>query len=259
MLETLAVDSLDLQAPGVSQYHIRNFTGLGTPPPRSNRPNRSRRHGTYDLTTFYGPRTLSCDLWVTSDPDIGVNDWESFWTAFDALTAALGYGTPTKQLTFRRMGLSYDEFCYVTVEGAIEPEWPWPRHPLCKFPFEVVAKDPRLYQSTLQTHTSASGGVVNNAGNFNTSPLIRFIGPGTNPSITNSTLSTENIIDITYTMGGGDEIEIDTMARTVKLNGTSTPEILEPDSHFWGLVAGNNTISASGTTSIELEWYNARI
>lgn len=258
MMSSVYLDSLQVHGTGVTNYFLKNFKGLGTPSPRVNRKDRARRHGAYDLTTYYGPRIFSGELWVQGDTN---SDWASFWVAWDVLMEELGYGTPTKTLTFTRTGQAYSEFCSVKVEEEVEPTFPNPNVPLCWVPLELVAADPRIYATDISTVNFASSGNAANGGNFNTPPLIVFNGGGTDPGIINNSLSTENELNIDYAMGGGDTIEVDMMARTVKLNGALRPDILVPStSHFFSLRKGSNSLSKQGgASSIDVFWYDSRI
>lgn len=257
-MDSIFLDSLQLYGTGTdSNYVMKDFKGLGNPAPRADRSDRSRRHGVYDLTTYYSSRTFSGELWIRgNDPE----DWTGFWTAYDAVMDALNYGTPGKTLTFTRSGLSYSEYCEVTVNEDMEPVFPSPSQPLATIPFAVVAADPRIYKTTLSTLSFASSGAATNNGNFNTSPKITFNGAGTNPGLSNAALAAENQINILYTMTGGDEIEVDCLARTVKLNGALRPDILiSATSSFWGLVSGSNTLTKlGGAVSVDVEWHDAR-
>lgn len=259
MMDSIFIDSLQIFGTGTSaRFNLLDFKGLGNPDPRSNRPERSRRHGLYDLTTFYGGRAWDGNMWISGATS---TDWSGFWTAYDSFMQSTGYGTPTKVLTFTRKGLAYSEFSTITMEEDMRPEFLAPSQPICKVPFSAMAGDPRLYATTLSTVSFAASGNATNGGNFNTSPLIRFNGAGTNPGLRNNALTTENEINILYTMGGGDVIEVDSLARTVKLNGTLRPDILvSSTSSFWGLVSGvNNLTKLGGAVSVDVEWHDGRI
>lgn len=261
MITELWLDSLQLMGTGASlNYWVNGFTGLGTPQPRVERPDRSRRHGAIEMTTYYGPRTFSFDIWILGDDN---SDWANFWTAHDDLNEAMALGSGSQVLSFKRSGLDYLESAYVRSNQEATPEWPHAGTPVCVLKgVEMTAADPRLYATDLQTVNITGTDDAVNGGNFNTPPLIRFNGPGTNPGASNDTLSTENEININYTLSGGDIVEVDCMARTVKLNGTSRPDILDSaTSSFWRMARGINTITNIGglAASIDVEWNDARI
>lgn len=152
MMDEVAVDGIQIYGPGTSANLIlKDFKGLGNPPPRANRTDRARRHGAIDLTTYYSFRTWTGDMWISAD-GTDLSDWENFWTAYDIFMGAMDYGVPTKTLLFKRKGLSYEEFTEVTINDEMEPEFPAPSQPICKVPFSMVAADPRIYAATLETH-----------------------------------------------------------------------------------------------------------
>lgn len=261
MIEELYIDDMQLLGAGAAANYITiaNFKGLGNPSPRTNRPPRSRRHGAIELSTYYGPRTFSFDIIIDGDTP---GDWVGFWTAFDDLCEIISYGDPdSRKLTFKRAGLSYQEFSYVKVDEDVDPIWPHSGTPICRFPIVCTAVDPRLYVNEVQELNFASTGNVVNGGNFSSPPLIRFNGAGTDPGLRNTTLDTENEINIDYTMIGGDEIEVDCRARTVKLNGVDRPDIfVASTSFFWSLTKGTNALQKlGGAVSIDVEWRDARI
>lgn len=254
-IDDLQIAGLDGNGDRLPYYSITKFDGLGEPSPRANRPDRSRRHGSYDLTTYFSHREFEIDLWVHSE------DWDTFWTALDAVKSALAVGSGTQVLTLRRLGWDFTEYAEITLEGGIETRWPHAGTPICQLSFGAVASDPRLYATTLSSINFAATGNASNDGNFNTPPLITFNGAGTNPGLRNDALTTENEINIIYVMTGGDDIEVDCLARTVKLNGTSRPDILDSSSSFfWRLTAGDNSLQKlGGAVSIDIAWHDARI
>lgn len=259
MMSSIYIGSTQIYGAGTNaRFNLEGFKGLGNPEPRANRPERSRRHGVYDLTTYYSSRAWEGTMWISGATS---DDWSGFWTAYDLFMQATAYGTPTKVLTFTRNGLAYSEYSTVTMEDDMRPEFLAPSQAICRIPFAMVAGDPRLYKTTLSTLSFASSGSATNTGNFNTPPLIRFNGAGTNPGLQNTGLSTENQVNILYTMTGGDVIEVDCMARTVKLNGALRPDLLvSSTSSFWSLIAGAQGLTKlGGAVTVDVEWHDARI
>lgn len=256
MIEELWIDDLQLMSPAgpLANYHVNAFKGIQMPAPRSNRPVRGRRHGSFELTTFYEPREFVFDLWVMG------TSWANFWpadTAFKNVVKLQG-SQLQRTIQFRRAGDPYGgmEWSYVIAEGEISPRFPHAGTPICVYEdVTLVAADPRLY---FEAGGSVSGSSfsVYNAGNFNTPPIITVVGAGS-PIITNNTLTTENKI---YIKGaGGGTVVINTRDRTVTLNGSPAPNIFDADkSFFWGLNPGINNISSSGGT-VTVAWNDARI
>ena len=255
MITTLAIDSLPIMGPTADPiFWVNKFKGIGSAPPRNNRPNRARRHGAIEMSDYYEPRIFEFDLWLISD------DWASMWTAFDVVTAALAVGSGPQVLTFTRSGLAYTEFSTVTLDKDVEPRWPYGGAPTCVFEgITMVAGDPRLYGTALETANLTSDDYVPHTGTFNTPLIFTFNGAGVNPGLGNSEYSNDNEFHLNYTMGGGDVVEVDTAAKTIKLNGALRPDIVDSDtSSFWKLVAGPNYIQLlGGATDVDLSWYPA--
>lgn len=152
------------------------------------------------------------------------------------------------------------------------------------FLVQLVAPDFRFYSQLLSTHTMAesqilggtpiptpvpidfdgsggSGGVtITNNGNEQTPVIFTIHGPGTGFTVRNDTLQQQ--FKINYTLVEGDEVVIDTKARTVMLNGSyNIYSALE--GYFWELDPGNNLIyfvadsGADGHTLLDLDWRDA--
>lgn len=286
MITELFLDELqimDLDTPfSESNYYVNKFAGIGSPPPRSNRITRARRHGAHELTTYYDPRTITFDVWVQ-----GIDgDWADFWTAFDALKEQLSLTTGIFPLIFKRAGSVYygpdfqpasgdswsdvpvpmSEFAEVLMTGDAVPRWPNPNVPLCVFEgVTLVAHDPRLWGTELVSiNWDGSGGMAYNLGNFASPPLLRLnLSGGTGfIAITNSSLSIENHIR-TNNVGTSGVVEIDCRARTVKKDGVLSPDLIYMDypSFFWSLASGENFLNVSGISSgtVDVEFYHASI
>ena len=233
---------------------LSRFEGLGTPPPRDDRPDRARRHGAIELTTYYHPRVWDIEGYVkgTSPSDA--------WDVFDNLKEQLALSGLTHYLKFKRLGRSFFERANVSAASEVTPTLrmvgnviPWG--------VTLVSADPRIYVDTPQTLSFASAGTATNTGNFSTPPTITFHGGGTNPGIHNAALSAENDIVCDYVMVGGDEIVVDVGTRNVTLNGVSRPDIIDmAQTDFWSLTKGANALSKlGGAVSIDVDWRSARI
>lgn len=233
---------------------LSRFGGLGTPPPRDDRPNRARRHGAIELTTYYQPRVFDIAGYVREVSS------SAAWDTFDDIGEAIALNGLTHVLKFKRLGKSYFERCEVSVGAVLEPAL---RSMGDVIPWSVVlvAADPRLYVDTASTLSFASSGTATNSGNFSTPPVITFHGAGTNPGLRNNALAAENEIRMAYTMVGGDTIVVDVKQRSVKLNGAERPDIVNmAATDFWSLVAGANGLTKlGGAVTIDVDWRSARI
>jgi hypothetical protein len=139
------------------------------------------------------------------------------------------------------------------------------------FQLSLVAADPRIYSAVLHTQSVAASGTptpsgrgyakaypvvygggsilgqmfVVNSGSALSYPILTFTGPGSNPSALN--LTTGERISLIYTLGAGDTLTVDTLNRTVVLNGTASrySAIDFTNTAWWGLVPGSNDVRLS--------------
>lgn len=129
----------------------------------------------------------------------------------------------------------------------------------------IVPSIPGYFSIPFSIPFSFAGGTdnrenINNAGNVNAPLTISVTGIATNPRITNYT--TDNYIEINYTLGALDTLLIDMGAKTVTINGSSAMTHLVTGSTFWELESGNNLIGISTgvggeTPTATINWRDA--
>lgn len=129
-----------------------------------------------------------------------------------------------------------------------------------EFQLGLVAADPRVYSQTLHTQNVASGGsggVVSNAGTTLTWPVLKINGFSGAPGITNAT--TGQTINISSIISSGNYLLIDTLNRTVLLNGVTQfyGAVNFSTTSWWGLAPGSNTITMIGGGSVDISWRDA--
>lgn len=156
------------------------------------------------------------------------------------------------------------------------------------FQLGLVAADPRIYSAGLHTSTVVTAAspttagraysktynmayasiaplgqlLVTNLGNMLTYPVLRVYGPGNNPKIYNFT--TGQVIALTYALGAGDWLTIDTLNRTVLLNDSASRygAVDFFGTAWWGLVPGVNDLRIAYDTyiagsSLRVDWRDA--
>lgn len=231
------------------------LTKFHTPAPdvRADRIDRSRGHGQIDLTDYYDSRIVELEGIVKG------SDFDDLADKVDALGQAFAMDGVAKFLRFKRLGRTDWEELIVTPGSALDMPIEVPTLVL-PWSISLVAGDPRIYTNPVKTLSFASSGVATNNGSFNTPPVIRIYGAGTNGGVENTELSTQNTIQLATVLIGGDIVEIDMAARTVTLNGTPNRGILDPASYFWKLGVGASTLSkVGGADHIEVDYRDARI
>lgn len=237
-------------AAAVGSYALTSFNGLGTPTPRTNRPARARRHGLYELTTYYDGRA------ITLEGRVKESAFAAFWAAVDELKQQFALNGLVHVLKWKRQG---EEFLFrssVSVANELEMNIVGGRTtPQMNWSVDLIAYDPRIYKDLLEDFTFSSTANVTNDGNFNTMPVITFNSPGTNPGLRNDALSAENEINFDYG-GGGSALVVDMLRREVHLDGASRPDLIDlPNTSFWSLVTGTNHLTKiGGASSIKIEW-----
>lgn len=103
-----------------------------------------------------------------------------------------------------------------------------------------------------------------NSGDVDTPVKIEFIGPATNPSVTNE--STGEVIKVNRELGEGDTLTISTEfgEKYVRINGDNAFHYIDLDSSFWSLVPGENILSYKSNndsinTRVKVKWKNRYI
>lgn len=231
------------------------LTKFNSPVPdaRADRITRARGHGAIDLTSYYDTRIVELEGIVKGDSIEDVAD------KLDDLAGAFAFHGTTKYIRIKRFNRTFFEELIITPGTAFEAPIevvslvvPWS--------VQFVAGDPRWYANPVQTISFASSGNAHNGGNFNTPPVIRIYGPGTDGGVQNTELDTQNTIQLNTVLIAHDVVEIDMEAKTCTLNGTENMGILDQDSFFWKLGVGDNTLTkVGGADHIEVDWRDARI
>ncbi len=128
------------------------------------------------------------------------------------------------------------------------------------FTSTFLAEDPRLYSQTQHSHDVALGSdSVSNAGSMITPPLLEFIGPLTNPRLTQTDLS--QVFKIDTTIASGHSVIVDIAANTMVLDGsTNYNQYFDGGNIWWQLLAGTNHLNLSadsGSGKCNVKWRDA--
>ncbi len=251
------LDIHNLDSPG--KIAIDHFE-IGMPAVREDMSDRPRSQGMDDFTSFFGARTIDMSGWIFSS---GLTDLA---TQVDELKAAFSlYGSAQKQIVFQRLGRSYREFCNIRMSDFSCPidvpgnEVAWNA--------TVVAADPRIYRRMTPddpaTVSFKSNHVIVNGGSgINAPVVVRIYGPADEGcGVKNASLDVERSFSLTRHIKRGSVVEVDTLARTVTLNGERANGILDIEAWFWKLKPGANHLHRVGQLDghIEVDWREARI
>jgi hypothetical protein len=257
---------------------LTELTGFDMPEVRENADNLVQMDGGIHGDFFFGrrPFTMSGRILPITD----ATDRNHKITHLQrAVTALRGDAI----VTFTPDG-GQEQFLAARVQQPLRISGNW----IKDFQIAMVAADPRRYSTVLESSTVAAdatagvGGfsfnlhfpinfgaasptgqvLVENNGNMETWPVLTITGPGTNPSIYNA--STDQRITFAYTLAAGETLVVDTLNRTVKLNGvTDRYSALDfTNTEWWPLVPGVNDIrlafaSYSAGATLKVDWRHA--
>ena len=248
---------------GDSDYSITQINGIvGLPDISSGARRRLLRNGMQPADDFLLSRTITLSLELYGADDTTLN------TNVQAFLLAFRPGESEAALVLQIPGIANGNkfLLWCRPRNRFAPvgmEW-YHRVPLVDV--ELVATDPRLYaateSSTGSTLPTAAGGMqfnevpnitfgaaasggsdqLTNAGTFKTSPVLKIVGPITDPIVTNTT--TDKIFAWQGTVAAGTFLLVDMNNRTVLLNGTASRyNGLTASSQFWDLEPGVNDIT----------------
>jgi hypothetical protein len=129
-----------------------------------------------------------------------------------------------------------DKYCIVRPKKRALPSNADLASGLGKLKFELHAADPRIYRlaATTAVINTTSGVMTGNTilhplGETSSYPVYTITGPASNPVIANSDDSNRQI-KINHVMSGGDTLVIDTLAKSVTLNGVQHWDFIASDS-----------------------------
>lgn len=248
--------------PGTA-YHVAGMEGFDDlPPVRSSDLERPNAHGAYPGVDYLGRRTvvLTLQLVATTPAEFDTQ----VQTLKDALTIL-----PEGEYPLRFAGNTRRLYCRPRnrhiPNNTLYPQ----RHAAA--PIEFVASDPRIYDDTETTASTAlpesSGGMefpvtfplvfgtvtsegtllATNDGNFPSPLVVTFVGPVDNPSLTNVTLAKTVTFDMS--LADGDQLVVDLNERSAILNGTaSRSSKLRSGSQWFDLDPGDNELRFSAST-----------
>lgn len=236
-------------------------------------------HGMFAGDDFYGGRSLQLqvEIWGTDDTSYQVALSKALaafvtGTEMPIVTQLPGYGKVQSSVRVRKRTGPKLDIKYGLHVGVMM--------------VELAATDPRIYSQALHSVTNnlqaPTGGitfnltfpmvfgsstspitVINNAGTFETRPLIVVSGPITNPALENVT--TGLILNFVGSLATGESLYVDFLNRTVLLNNqASRYSWLQNPQNWWNLQPGNNSVRFSGTAgagtpTINIQWRDAYV
>lgn len=258
-MTSISYNGLDINS---APYHMQEIEGLlSSPDIRSGDYSKLSRNGMIPGTDRYSGRAVNLNLLIDH------YDETSFGDAISALSSA--FSAPIDSalpLTFTIRGVASGQTARLYVR---------PRKLNLPIDFEyfngasyadiqLFATDPLIYSDDELTATitlaqdpggmtfplvfplvfggggSYGSAIVTNDGNADAPVVIRINGPVTNPTVRNVT--TGQSLGFTATIASGDYLLVDTLNRTVLLNGTADRYSYLTNPQWWRLAPGDNEI-----------------
>lgn len=249
---------------------------------RESNTSRTERHGSFQGDNFFSRRTGTVNGFLypnVSDMSV-VNQYES----------------KLKRATRGMKGLAPCTMVWTPTGGVQRIMWLWRqgrvtingRRPK-KFQVALASAEAFVYSAAIQSATITPSGLITsggfsnpmtnplqdqygtqalqtitNSGDAETWPVFYINGPITNPELLNNTTGLSWVL--TYTLGVGEQMVVDSNKRTVKLGGTanrySSYAANLPYNKWWSLVPGANDIHLLSTdvgtgASVQIQWRHA--
>lgn len=251
---------------------------LGPAPINSRAEDRGSADGAlYAGREYMGKRTVQMEIML--------EDWGTdVELTIDAMMAALQPGDGNGILTVQRRAKAkrrlYCRISRAMFKGNYD-QWEGGGAGVLEF----IAADPRLYTHDLEVDNVTGGSTtqgrtypreypwsygaisqgtllnVNNMGNTTSWPIVKFMGPCTNPIIRNA--RTDQEVRLNMSVPANSFVEIDMAMHSALIDGTATRRgEIDPTSEFWGILPGLNEIRyLNGGTNDDafavLEWRSA--
>lgn len=251
-----------------SPYQLSELVGFHEAPEvRTSDQMRSRAHGLFAGTDYLGGRSIVAEVEVVA-PHPSETVWQAFSsalvvgaeseTALGVQMPGLAYGTAVQVgARVRKLSLPIER-AYFNGHGRAVVEW--------------YATDPRVYSQTLTTQTASQatvagtgvtfpvtfplsfGGAVSggqltatNAGEFGAPWVATISGPIVNPTLEN--ITTGETLAFVGSLATGETLVVDSLARSVLLNGTASRySWLVVGSQWFTVEPGDNAIRLAGTS-----------
>ena len=248
------MDDLTFEYDGVllgadTDYELTKIDGLEPPDSREDVVDKSTEHGAWVYAQLLKERRVTLEGFVID------NDPELFQGKLDTLVAALLPKSSELPLRFKMPGWSGDRRVYgVPVKRHYSSDLEYSLG-YSEFAAQILCGDPRVYADIESERTGA--GVAANDGTMPTAPVATVIGTANNPRVTNST--TGAYVQVNTAVGAGEQLVIDFAGKTIELDNVSVYGDLDPDSTWWDIEPGNNTIGFTGGGTLELRWRSAWI
>lgn len=258
---------------GDNVYKVRSFDPWAAPVVRPSENPRAQAHGMFSGRDWLGERLVQLELGMLSATYV---DEQAARRALAGAWQPAGEGETDVLVWMEDDGARYCLFGKPRLaDTRVEPRL----YSVCRF----IATDPRIYSATVSTASAslptASGGLTfpaaapfvfgsagsggsiaaTNSGTFETPWTATFTGPLVAPTLTHT--GQGKTLSFTGTLAAGETLVLDSVEKTVLLNGTASRySWLAATSQWFTLPAGANALQfggASGTGTCSVSWRSA--
>ena len=248
-----------LQIHETSNYSLTRFE-LGTPPPRSVAAPKPHRHGTHDVTAYFGARAIALagEVWGATAA--------ALWDKADDLKAEMDVAGALV-LKFTRDGRAYQESMTVRVASPMSMSVGSGAAKYLPWSVSLVAPDPRIY-SNAHSNSAVAVAVADTAINDGTvavDPIVNVTGPINAGGTIDNNDSGESLT-IGKNIAVGKSVSFDFYKRTAVHNtdGLDMAYVDSSGTTWFSVAPGGEDLELNGTgttgaTVMEITTSDARI
>jgi len=247
----------------LGSYRIVKFDGLGAPPGNIIQQRAVLQHGSHVVDLFLEPRPISIELMVRADTQSEYEVNRKYISDLFAPITVLGY--PNVGLLSFLMADNVTQYEIAAIPQSVNHDSSRQSQTVIFTLIDLLAPDPYFLGSVdiVEGLVEGTPEAISNSGEAPAFPLLKVIGPSTDPSFVNQT--TQRTIKWLGSVASGSRLEIDCERKTVTtivistsvetdaFNGLAAP----PNDDFWPLISGSNTVkftSTSGPGTPSITW-----
>jgi hypothetical protein len=230
-----------------SPVKVESIEGLYDADLRDAIVDRMLGHGSYISASFLESKV------ITITGNINAETAEDFSEAIAALRSSFSPLSVTEPLKFYLPGESERRINCLVSKRSFPVDNEFIHGRLARWAVQLLAGDPRVYSE--EEYEVSATGVIENAGDFPTDPLVVFEGASNNTRITN--ITTLEFVQVNGAIGAGDTVVLDFIEKTVIESGVSRYGDFSQAGNWWSLHPGGNDIGYSGGGTFFIRWRDA--
>jgi hypothetical protein len=247
----------------LGDYRIVKFDGLGAPPGNIIQQRAVLQHGSHVVDLFLEPRPISIELMVRADTHSEYEVNRKYISDLFSPITILGY--PNVGLLSFLMADAVTQYEIAAIPQSVNHDSNRESQTVVFSLIELLAPDPYFLgpDDIIEGLVEGVPEAVSNSGEAPVYPILKVIGPSTDPGFINDT--TQRTIRWEGSVPSGSRLEIDCENKTVTMiiisSGAETDSFSglapPPNDDFWPLISGPNTVrfdSTSGPGTASIIW-----